>query len=79
MAYVISDECVACGTCASECPADAISVEMASTLSTLMHVLSAALAKQPVRPALSLLSNSNVNGLPNPSEKQLGQYSPTAF
>ena len=25
MAYVISDECVACGTCASECPADAIS------------------------------------------------------
>ena len=25
MAYVISDESVACGTCASECPADAIS------------------------------------------------------
>jgi ferredoxin len=25
MAYVISDECVACGTCAGECPADAIS------------------------------------------------------
>ena len=25
MAYVISDDCVACGTCAEECPADAIS------------------------------------------------------
>ena len=25
MAYVISDECVACGTCAGECPAEAIS------------------------------------------------------
>ena len=25
MAYVISDECVACGTCAAECPAEAIS------------------------------------------------------
>ena len=22
MAYVISDECVSCGTCESECPAD---------------------------------------------------------
>ena len=25
MAYVISDECVACGTCAGECPVEAIS------------------------------------------------------
>ncbi len=25
MAYVISDDCTACGTCISECPADAIS------------------------------------------------------
>ena len=25
MAYVISDECVSCGTCESECPAEAIS------------------------------------------------------
>jgi ferredoxin len=24
VAYVITDECVACGTCAEECPADAI-------------------------------------------------------
>ena len=25
MAYVISDECVSCGTCAGECPVEAIS------------------------------------------------------
>lgn len=25
MAYVISDECISCGACASECPAGAIS------------------------------------------------------
>ena len=25
MAYKITDECVSCGTCASECPNDAIS------------------------------------------------------
>ncbi|MDR2791382.1 MAG: 4Fe-4S binding protein [Tannerellaceae bacterium] len=25
MAYVISDECIACGTCISECPMEAIS------------------------------------------------------
>jgi NAD-dependent dihydropyrimidine dehydrogenase PreA subunit len=24
VAYVITDECVACGTCAEECPAEAI-------------------------------------------------------
>ena len=25
MAYKISDDCIACGACAAECPADAIS------------------------------------------------------
>lgn len=25
MAYVITDECIACGSCESECPVDAIS------------------------------------------------------
>ena len=25
MAYVITDECVSCGTCAGECPSEAIS------------------------------------------------------
>lgn len=28
MAYVISDECVSCGTCEGECPNEAISQEM---------------------------------------------------
>ena len=27
MAYVISDECVACGTCAGECPVDVIDAD----------------------------------------------------
>ena len=27
MAYVISDECVACGTCAGECPVEAIDAD----------------------------------------------------
>ncbi len=26
MAYVISDECISCGTCAAECPVEAISM-----------------------------------------------------
>ena len=26
MAYVISDECLSCGTCAANCPAEAISL-----------------------------------------------------
>lgn len=25
MAHIISDECISCGTCVSECPSDAIS------------------------------------------------------
>lgn len=25
MAYIISDECIACGACAAECPTEAIS------------------------------------------------------
>ncbi|MBQ2945368.1 MAG: 4Fe-4S binding protein [Clostridia bacterium] len=25
MAYIISDDCIACGACASECPVEAIS------------------------------------------------------
>ncbi len=31
MAYVINDSCVSCGTCAGECPVNAISQEMDST------------------------------------------------
>ena len=28
MAYVITDECIACGACAEECPVNAISGEL---------------------------------------------------
>ena len=31
MAYVINDSCVSCGTCAGECPVNAIPREMDST------------------------------------------------
>ena len=34
MAYVISDECVSCGTCAAECPAEAISKVQSISKST---------------------------------------------
>lgn len=36
MAYVITDGCVSCGTCAGECPVGESLKEMASTLSTLI-------------------------------------------
>ena len=38
MAYVISDECVACGTCAGECPVEAISEGDGNMLSMLILV-----------------------------------------
>ena len=31
MAYVITDECVSCGTCEAECPSEAISQEKTNT------------------------------------------------
>ena len=37
MAYVISDECISCGACESECPTGAISKEILFTLLIQMH------------------------------------------
>ena len=56
MAYVISDECVSCGTCAEECPAEAIHEGDGKYVSTRMHVWTAEPAKLHVPPELSPLS-----------------------
>ena len=37
MAYVITDECVACGTCAEACPAEAISEGDGKYVCGLLH------------------------------------------
>ncbi len=50
MAYVITDGCVSCGTCAGECPVGAISEGDGSTLSTLIPASSAEPALLPVQP-----------------------------
>ena len=38
MAYVISDECVACGSCAAVCPAEAISEGDGKSKNGWLHV-----------------------------------------
>lgn len=57
MAYVITDECVSCGTCAGECPVEAIAEEIPITKSTRMYALSAEHAQAYVQPRLSQKSN----------------------
>ena len=59
MAYVISDECVSCGTCESECPAGAISQGDAWTAElVLMPVLQALSA----RVDFSYISDDSMKG-----------------
>ena len=57
MAYVISDECVSCGACAAQCPAEAISEGVLISKSTQMHVLTVVLVQIHAQCQLSLLSN----------------------
>ena len=56
MAYVISDECVSCGTCESECPNEALS-QGDDHYVMQMHVLSVELALMSVLQALSARNN----------------------
>ena len=49
MAYVIGDDCIACGTCIDECPAGAISEGDKYSISTPMFAQSAAHALTFVR------------------------------
>ena len=53
MAYVITDECVACGTCAEACPAEAISEGDGKYVSMQMHVWIAVHVKENVLQVLS--------------------------
>ena len=66
MAYVITDDCVECGSCAAVCPADAISEGDGKYVIDLMHVLSAEPAKQSARTRLFTLNNSNNQADPEP-------------
>ena len=52
MAYVISDACVSCGSCAAECPVSAISRETASTLLMLIPASTAEPVQLPAQPEL---------------------------
>ena len=66
MAYVISDDCISCGTCAGECPVEAISegaehyhLRVQSTIrSTLMLAPSVVLAQVFAHLRLSAFPNA---------------------
>lgn len=57
MAYVITDECVSCGTCAGECPVEAIAEGDSHYEINPMYALSAEHAQAYVQPRLSQKSN----------------------
>ena len=65
MAYVIGDDCIACGTCQGECPVEAISegekYSIRSILSIPISALSAVLALAYVPLRLSVWVNWFIN------------------
>ena len=58
MAYVISDECVSCGTCEGECPNEAISQGDEHYVIDADACVDCGTALRPVQLVLSLLSNA---------------------
>lgn len=58
MAYVISDDCISCGTCEGECPAGAISEGDGNTKSMLIHAWIAVLVQVLAQQVLSARNNS---------------------
>ena len=63
MAYNITDACVKCGSCAEQCPVEAISEGEDSTSSTLMSAFPAALALTSAPSKLSRKANSSKHEL----------------
>ena len=56
MAFVITDECLSCGACAAQCPAEAISMGDLHLRSMPTSALSAVLAQHSALQRLSRLS-----------------------
>ena len=58
MAYVISDDCISCGTCEGECPAEQSAKVMENTKSMLIHAWIAVLVQVLAQQVLSARNNS---------------------
>lgn len=71
MAYVISDSCVACGACESQCPVGAISMGTANLKLMQTNALAAVPVQDSVRPAL-FPKNNHIQEVKN-TEKALHQ------
>ena len=61
MAYIITDACVSCGSCAEQCPVEAISEGDGKYVSTLTSAFPAVPALISAPPKLSRKANSFFN------------------
>lgn len=71
MAYVISDDCVSCGSCAAECPADAISEGDNKYVIDADKCLDCGTCEATCPPALSPQSNNQPNPEKGPARRVL--------